>query len=231
MKIGLIGYGNMGQMIEKMALSQGHEIVAKITSKSWQMDALAKADVCMEFTNPDSVLGNVQKLAELKKQIIIGTTGWHDKLDIIRAIVNDHQVGALYAPNFSIGIYLTLEILAYASRLINQFEEYDAAGIDYHHRNKKDAPSGTAHAIAAAIEANMSRIDKFPFSSVRCGSIPGTHEIIFDSPCDTLTISHTARNRESFATGALYAAKWLQGKAGLYTFHDCMNETIEEKAL
>lgn len=222
MKIALIGYGKMGQAIEKVALSRGHSIVTCLTSQEWDLEALKSAEMCFEFTRPESALGNIQRLAELGKNVIIGTTGWNEKVEWVQSIVDKHQIGALYSPNFSIGIQLLLQIIAHASRLINAFDDYAVAGIDYHHSQKKDSPSGTALEIAKIIETNMKRIHQVPFSSVRCGSIPGTHTILFDSPCDTLSITHEARNREGFAKGAVLAAEWLNGKKGLYTFTDCI---------
>ncbi len=229
MKIALVGYGKMGQMVEKVAISRGHSIVARLTSTSWDPKALLEADICIEFTNPESVIKNIQKIAELKKNVIIGTTGWNKNLESVQSIVKENKIGALYSPNFSIGINLFLEIVAQTSKIMNGFAEYDVAGIDYHHNQKKDSPSGTALQIEKAIKENMERIDQVPFSSIRCGSIPGTHTILFDSPCDTISITHEARNREGFAMGAVQAAEWLQGKPGLYTFADCMKEIIQRK--
>jgi 4-hydroxy-tetrahydrodipicolinate reductase len=220
MKIALIGYGKMGQMIEKAAV--GHEIVARITSSHWDLDAVQEADLCFEFTHPESAVENIRRLAELKKEIVIGTTGWHDQLEHVRSIVEQHQIGALYAANFSIGINLLLQIVAHASKVMNGFSEYEVAGIDYHHKQKKDSPSGTALEIGRTIAENMQRVENVPFSSIRCGSIPGTHTVLFDSPCDTIAITHEARNREGFAKGAVQAAEWLHGKKGFYTFADFM---------
>lgn len=227
MKIGLIGYGKMGQMVEKIAMSRGHSIVGRITSNQWDLNAVENADMFIEFTRPESVVENIKRIAQLKKNIIIGTTGWNDKMEIIRAIAEEHQLGILYSSNFSIGIHLVLDILTHAAKLFNAFDEYDVAGIDYHHHKKQDSPSGTAIDIAKTIERNMERISHMPFSSIRCGSIPGIHTVLFDSPCDTISITHEARNREGFANGAIYAAEWLNGKTGLYTFADCMKEIVQ----
>ncbi len=229
MRIALIGYGNMGQMIEKTAVSRGHSIVARITSNHWDMEALQKADVCLEFTRPECVIENIRKIAELKKNIVVGTTGWHENIDLVRSLVEEHQIGVLYAANFSIGVNLLLRMLAYAASLVDAFEEYDVAGIELHHNRKKDSPSGTSLEIAKTIKQHMNRIDNVPFSSVRCGSIPGTHTVVFDSSCDTITIMHEARNREGFALGAVQAAEWIQGKKGLYTLADCMQEILERR--
>lgn len=229
MKIALIGYGQMGQMIEKAALVRGHSIVARINSHTWDEDALQMADICLEFTRPECVLENITKIAKAKKDVIIGTTGWDDKRELVRHIIEENKIGALYSPNFSIGVHLLLAILAHASQLIDAFDEYDVAGIEFHHNRKKDSPSGTGLEIAKTIEENMDRVKNLPFSSVRVGSIPGTHTVLFDSPCDTISITHEARNREGFAKGAVMGAEWLKGKSGFYTFNDCMQEIIQRR--
>lgn len=231
MKIALIGYGKMGKMIEKVATKRGHSIVARMSTNQWDLEDLKKADLCLEFTNPESVLENIKKIAELKKDLIIGTTGWHQNVESVQAIIEKNQIGALYSSNFSIGVQLLLRILNYSSQLINAFEDYDVAGVEFHHQQKKDCPSGTAIEITKIMEKNIKRIKKFPFSSIRCGSMPGTHTILFDSPCDTLSIQHEARNREGFAKGAVFAAEWLKGKQGLYTFEDCLKEILYNKQI
>ncbi len=226
MNIALIGYGKMGRMIEKIALSRGHTIVARLTSSAWNPEALQHAHICMEFTQPASIIENVKRLAELKKDIVIGTTGWDDKVDQVKSIVHEHHIGALHSPNFSTGIALLLDILNHASKAISAFEEYDAAGIEYHHAGKRDRPSGTALKIVKAIEENMEC--QIPFTSVRCGSIPGIHTVLFDSPHDTISITHEARSREGFADGAVQAAEWLCGRKGFYTFADCLKDRMRK---
>ncbi len=225
-----MGYGKMGQMIEKIALARGHTIAARLTSRNQEWEALQQTDICIDFTHPECVIDNIKKIAELKKNVVIGTTGWHDSMDIVRSIVDENNIGALHSPNFSIGVHLFFQIVAHASKLINAFQEYDVAGIEYHHNSKKDAPSGTALEMAKVIETNMKRIDKVPLSSVRCGSIPGIHTVLFDSFCDTLSITHEARSREGFALGAVLAAEWLKGKRGLYTFADCVQDIIQARS-
>ncbi len=228
MKIALIGYGKMGKTIEQVALSLGYSIVTRLSSNQWENMSLQEADVCLEFTRPDCVLENVKRIAKLKKQMIIGTTGWYDQIEEVRSIIEEYQIGVLYSPNFSIGIQLMLEILSDASRIMSAFKEYDVAGIEYHHHRKRDHPSGTALEIGKIIEENIPHVKKLHFSSVRCGSIPGMHTVLFDSPFDTITLTHEARNREGFARGAIQAAIWLQGKKGLYTLKDCMREMIQK---
>lgn len=231
MKIALIGYGKMGKMIEKSALERGHEIVARINSSEWDHDALQRADVCIEFSHPEAAVNNITKLAKLKKNIVIGTTGWYPQLELIQSVVDEAGVGAIYSANFSIGVNLMIAIVDHAASVMNAFEEYDVACIEAHHKQKVDSPSGTAEMITKTIEGTMKRIDKVPISSVRCGSIPGTHTVLFDSPCDTISITHTARSREGFASGAVLAGEWLQGKKGLYTFAQCMQSMIERGVL
>ncbi|MGZ3633459.1 MAG: 4-hydroxy-tetrahydrodipicolinate reductase [Parachlamydiaceae bacterium] len=226
MKIALIGYGKMGQTVEKIALQRGHTIIAKICSEQWNDNDIEEAEMCVEFTEPNSALKTISRLIQLKKNLIIGTTGWYDQLPTLQKLVEEHQIGALYSPNFSTGIYLLQNILKHAAALMNRFPDYDVAEMESHHRQKKDAPSGTAIAIAETIRQELTRMDTIPISNLRCGSIPGTHSVIFDSSCDTITITHEARNREGFALGAVQAAEWLQGKKGLYTFENYMHAII-----
>lgn len=229
MKIALIGYGKMGRMVEKVALERGHVITSCISASSWDPDGASEADIWIEFSNPLSAVENILKAAKLKKPIVVGTTGWYEHVELVRSTVDKQRIGAVYSPNFSIGVNLFIEIASQVSKLLEDFPEYDVAGIEYHHNKKKDSPSGTALAIATAVEKNMKRIEKVPFSSVRCGSIPGTHSLLFDSPCDTISITHESRNREGFASGAILAAEWLHGKTGLYTFSECIQELIQKR--
>lgn len=229
MKIALIGYGKMGQAIEQAALGLGHTITGRFSSNNWNLDAIHAADICIEFTQPQAAVENIKKLVRLKKNVVVGTTGWYPHLNEIQMCVEEFQTGLLYSANFSLGLNIYLEILTQAAQLLNSFSDYDVAGIEYHHSLKKDAPSGTAVGITELIEKNMPRIEKLEFSSVRCGSIPGRHSLIFDSPADTITISHEARNRNGFANGAIQAADWLRGKKGCFTFTDCIQDLIKRR--
>lgn len=237
MKIALIGYGKMGRLIEEMALQQEEQIVARIDSKKeLTKESLNGADICIDFSHPKSILGNIKKLAELNQTIVVGTTGWYDHLDLVKEIVSMHKIGLIYAPNFSIGVNIFLKIVKNAASLIDKFDQYDAAGFEIHHNQKADTPSGTAKAIANTLLNNLDRKtkivyeldnrsiepDELHFSSLRVGSNPGEHHVIFDSPNDTLSISHQARDRTGFANGAILAARWLQGKKGLFTINDFM---------
>lgn len=211
MKIALIGYGKMGKLIEEVALERGHEIVARVNSQgTWE--GVENADVCIEFTNPESVMENLRKIALMGKNVVVGTTGWYDQLEEVKEMMSG--VGVLYAPNFSVGVNILMQILKYSAHLINDFEQYGVSGIEYHHTQKKDAPSGTAKMIAALFGK------KFEFASVREGSIPGIHTTIFDSSEDKISITHEAKGRQGFAKGAVEAAEWLCGKKGFYSVED-----------
>lgn len=242
MHIALVGYGKMGKMVEKIAHNRRHTIVSKIdpqgSHKALSADALHGADVCIDFTHPDAVLSNIRTMAHCRKNIVVGTTGWYDRLDEVKKIVAVNKVGLLYAPNFSIGINLFLQIVAAAAELINAFPDYDVGMIESHHNQKADSPSGTAHAIAKQLLNRIMRKkkivetldntqlpdDAIHLASLRCGAIPGTHSVIFDSPADTITLSHQARTREGFALGAVLAAEWLSGKQGIFTIQDIFKE-------
>lgn len=217
MKIGLIGYGKTGKMVEKYAVKRGHEIVSIVTSKG-DLDSLKEADVCIDFSHPDATLNNIQHLAKLGKSVVVGTTGWYDDIESVKEIVKKSNIGLLYGPNFSIGVQLFNKILFEAAKLMQNHHQYDIAAVEEHHNQKVDAPSGTALKLSKTIFDASGK--KVQFSSVRCGSIPGTHTILFDSPVDTVTLTHQARNRDGFAEGAVIAAEWLQGKKGVYRFEE-----------
>lgn len=227
MKLALIGYGNMGKLIHNIAETQGHSVVAICHSKNplslpSSQKAVVQADMCLDFSTPNEVLEHINILAKLNKSIVVGTTGWTEYLADVEKIVKKMGIGLLHAPNFSLGIALFLNIIKKTARLMAPFPQYEVAGIEMHHNKKKDSPSGTAKAIAQELSPHYQQLP--PFSSVRVGNIPGTHSVIFDSSEDTITLTHTARNREGFAQGALVAAEWLQGKKGIFTLHDLLNE-------
>ncbi len=206
MKIALFGYGKMNRLVASLAKEEGHEICA-IFSQSKAQGELKKADIAIDFSSSTCVLAHVKLASQAKIPIVIGTTGWKQEKEA-QEIVMEEGTAALYAPNFSVGIYLFYELLKKASTL---FQNYEAIGIETHHSKKKDAPSGTAKEIEAIFD------NKLPFHSIRIGSHPGKHEVVFDSPYDTIHLVHEARNKEGFAKGALTCANWLIGKKGWYT--------------
>jgi 4-hydroxy-tetrahydrodipicolinate reductase len=221
MKIALIGYGKMGRMIETVAQERGHTIVAIVGSdKKIEADTLGSCDVCIDFTTPSSVVDNIQAYVALKKQCVVGTTGWHEKLPEIKQVVESAGIGLLFSPNFSLGVLLFMRLVALAGQLLERFPQYDVAIHEEHHNQKIDRPSGTARALAALLKAELNR--EPDISSLRCGSIPGVHTVTFDSPLDTLTLTHTARSRRGAAEGAVTAAEWIQTRKGFFTFEDML---------
>lgn len=221
MKIGFFGKGKMGGLTAQMARERGHEIAGVIDSKSFPRIP-DEADVMIDFSQGKGVLENLRLCIQSKKALIIGTTGWDEQLQEARALVESSSIGCLYSPNFSIGIYLFRQIVSFAAELMQPFEQYDMTGIEFHHKEKRDAPSGTAKALAEEVIKKLPRLKDFQFSSVRCGSIPGTHTLCIDGPADVITLSHEARNRNGFAEGAVLAAEWIIDKKGFFTLSDML---------
>jgi len=224
-RIALIGYGKMGRMIESLAQKDGDQVVLKLDEENnanfqgITEDNLRGSDVAIDFSAPHCVFENVSRVAKLGINVVIGTTGWTDKLPDIKQLAAEHNVGILWSPNFSIGVNVFFRVVSEAARLMRNQSGYEAWAYEIHHSAKKDAPSGTLLKLVDDMKqaGYAGRID---VSSNRAGAHPGTHEVGFDSSADTLTFKHVARSREGFAQGALVAARWLTGKKGFYEFGD-----------
>lgn len=239
-KVALIGYGKMGKMIHDMSKSLPVEIVSIIDpnqdacEKTITEASLNSAEVCIEFSHPSTVMDNIMQICSLKRNIVVGTTGWNDKLEEVKKLVNEANVGMIYGSNLSIGMNLFYEVVAKAAEVFSRYDEYDAYGLELHHRQKADSPSGTAKELSKILLKELKnktivqydKVDRkisneeLHFASIRAGHIPGTHTIGFDSEADTIELTHRARNRTGLALGALNAAIWIAGKKGLYTFQD-----------
>ncbi len=255
MRILLLGYGRMGRLIETAARERGHEITARVDPYDPEADAIDLADVknlteaelAIEFTRPDTAVANIKALAALGLSIVAGTTGWHDALAEASAAVAAARVNLMYAANFSLGVNLFYRIAAYAARLFDRFSEYDVGGWEFHHDKKADSPSGTAKHLAESLLRTMKRkttvvydkLDRPPapeelhFSSLRVGSFPGTHGLVFDSSADSVELVHTARGREGFARGAIWAAEWLSSRplsGAVYTMDDALVDLLGDLA-
>ncbi|HEV7644521.1 MAG TPA: 4-hydroxy-tetrahydrodipicolinate reductase [Pyrinomonadaceae bacterium] len=230
MKIALIGYGAMGQLIESLAKKAGDEILVTIdeTDGALSAEALAEkikgADVVIDFSAAEAVRRNIEACCLAGIPVVEGTTGWNAELETIRQLVADKNGALVFGANFSVGVNIFYRVVSAASELFAQFPEYEPFIEERHHSRKKDAPSGTALKIKALVEEKVSR--DFSVSSTRAGNIPGTHTVGFDGPADQVTLTHTARSREGFASGALVAAKWIIGKRGVYEFTEVMNEIL-----
>lgn len=227
MNLAIIGYGKMGHMVEEMALTRGHKIVFKVDidgneqGQALTSASLAGADVAVNFSTPDSVPTIVDRISAAGVNLVVGTTGWMDHLPVVRKMVEERKTGLVYGSNFSIGVNLFFRLAEAAAGRFRDYAEYDPWIYEIHHNAKLDAPSGTALKLEQIVEkAYPSR--KISPASNRAGAHPGTHTVGFDSPADTITITHTARSRLGFAAGALRAAEWVRGKQGLYEFSETL---------
>ena len=229
LNLALLGYGKMGRTIAQLAPQRGFEVglvmdidvnagSAGVTPASFK-----EIDVCIEFTEPKAVLENIRRVAGVGCNLVVGTTGWHDQLEEVRKLIESSGVGMVYAANFSIGVQLFYRLARQAAELFAAFPIYDPYLTESHHKFKKDAPSGTALEIKRLTQPAF-KDREIPVSSTRAGYIPGVHELGFDSEADTVILRHTARSRQGFAEGALYAARWVIGKKGLFNFADVLQE-------
>jgi len=217
--LAIVGYGKMGRLIDQLAPEYGFTVTARLDVG--REEALAGADVAVEFSVPASVLGNIRKVAAARIPIVVGTTGWLDHLDEARSIVAANDSALIWSPNFSVGVNVFTRLVAEAARLLKNEKEYGAWAWEIHHITKKDAPSGTLIKLVEQMKA--AGFDRaIDTASSRAGAHPGTHEIGFDSAADSITLRHTARSREGFARGALKAAQWIIGRQGFYEFSDVL---------
>jgi 4-hydroxy-tetrahydrodipicolinate reductase len=210
----------MGRLVEQLAPEHGFSIHARIDMND-DIRQAAGADAAIEFTLPGAAVGNIEKLAELRVPTVVGTTGWLEHMDRVRAAVDRHQTALVWSPNFSIGVNVFLGVVHEAARLLANEPPYGAWAWEIHHHTKKDAPSGTLVALVNEMKA-AGYARAIDTSSNRAGAHPGTHEIGFDSAADTITLRHTARSREGFARGALRAAQWIPGKQGVFEFREIL---------
>ncbi|MDY6916068.1 MAG: 4-hydroxy-tetrahydrodipicolinate reductase [Candidatus Cloacimonadota bacterium] len=246
LKIALIGFGRMGQLLEKMAPQNNCEVIAKIDPQLGNEISAKKlydAEVCLEFSTPKAAYVNLKKLIKLKKNIIVGTTGWQDHFPELEKMVQQNKIGLVFGSNFSVGMNMFFQINQAIAKLMNNLENYDVLGYEMHHNRKQDSPSGTAIKLGNILLENIDRKKKLQldrlqrkiepgelhFSSMRGGDIPGTHSIIYDSVADSIELKHCARNREGFALGALKAAKWIKNKQGCYDFSDIFLQVLDKK--
>ena len=226
--IAIIGDGKMGRTIGQMVQERGWHLTAMLGQEHNRdgagitRRALGDPDVAIEFTEPASAVSNIMACIHEGVPVVVGTTGWYEALPMITETANEEGATLLWAPNFSIGVTLFVELARRAAEIMSR-SEFSAAMVETHHSAKKDAPSGTALAIAKAMEGSLGK--PLPVTSVRTGSVPGTHEIIFDGPFEQITMRHEARDRRVFADGALRAAEWLRGKKGVYTMRDVLGFT------
>lgn len=236
MKIALIGYGKMGKAIEQIAIGKGHEIVLKIdfdNTSDLNKDNLSKADVAIEFTGPDSAVGNLLKCFEAQTPVVCGSTGWLNRLEEVKSKCIEHDATLLYSSNFSIGVNIFFELNKRLAEMMKDHPDYTIKVEETHHTQKKDAPSGTAITIAEGILENVpgkhkwvnertANPNELAIISYRIDPAPGTHKVSYSSAVDDIEITHTAHNRTGFASGAVLGAEFIFSKKGIFSMKDVL---------
>lgn len=246
MDLVLIGTGRMGQTVERVSASRGHAIVARFDSEApfrrARRSDLSEGAVAIDFSLPSLAIDHIRHAVSLGIPIVVGTTGWHDRLDDVRSIVNDDpQASVLHAANFSLGVALLRRAVGAIGKLVDRLDEYDVAVHEAHHTGKVDSPSGTAHLLANDLLGMVSRksrietetvhgrIDEAALhvTSARVGRVFGRHTVTIDSDVDEVTLQHSAKSRDGFALGAVRSAEWLQSRNGLFTLDDVIDEWLQ----
>jgi 4-hydroxy-tetrahydrodipicolinate reductase len=242
MKIALLGYGKMGKAIEAIAIERGHSVVLKVdqhNADSIIAEELKQADVAIEFSTPDSVIGNMEHCFHAGVPVVVGTTGWGDKMELVAEKRKTHDAVLFHASNFSLGVNLFFRLNKKLAELMKPYPEYQVALEEIHHIHKLDSPSGTGITLAEGIlsvytdkkswkdyrDEAPAKTDAYvlPIVSKRIGEVPGTHSITYSSAIDKITITHEAFSRQGFAQGAVVAAEWLIGKKpGIYGMNDLL---------
>ena len=249
MKLALFGYGHMGREVERLAIAQGHEVGVRLDVKNnpegagITSEALASIEAAIDFTVPTAVFDNIDRATDVGVPLVVGTTGWDDRLDEVRELVDKRGATLVHGANLSIGANLFFRIATQAAQLfdaISEHADYDPYIWEHHHRDKVDAPSGTALHLARLVTKTTrgkktiqagnpeSSIDTEALHvvSLRAGTASGEHTLGFDGPPDTVRLTHTAGNREGFAAGALLAAQWVIGRKGCFEFGSVLDEIL-----
>jgi 4-hydroxy-tetrahydrodipicolinate reductase len=234
MKIALLGFGKMGQLIGQLAATRGHQVVLVIgaeNSHDLTIDALQKADVAIEFSAPEVAARHIQLCLEAGVPVVVGTTGWYDVYDELVDLAKAKQGALLTATNFSLGVNLFFALSQWMGAAMADHPDYHVRIDETHHVHKKDAPSGTAITIAERLlehlnlkgwSLNGTMDNSLPVFAHRSDEVPGTHEVRFSSAEDDIVLSHIAHNRNGFASGAVLAAEWLVKKQGVFTMKDVL---------
>ena len=229
-ELAIVGYGKMGKLVEQLAPEYGFTVALKLdvfnntAFEGLTAENFRGVDVAIDFSIPSAVPRNVEGIAALGVNMVIGTTGWLEHMEAVQAAVARHDIGLVWSPNYSVGVNAFFHLVSEAARLLATQPEYGAWAWEIHHSTKKDAPSGTLLKLVDEMKkAGYAR--QIDIGSNRAGAHPGTHEIGFDSSADTITLRHTARSREGFARGALKAARWIAGKKGFYEFSEIWEQS------
>lgn len=236
MKIALIGYGKMGHAIEEIAQQRGHQVILRFdinNQEEFTTDNLKKAELAIEFTNPHSAFENLTKCLEAGTPVVCGTTGWLEKLDLVKSAFKEKNGSFLYASNFSVGVNIFFEVNKRLAELMMEQPSYEIQLTEIHHTQKKDAPSGTAITLAEQVLEKIGRKTKWvnhisdnpaelEIISERTDPAPGTHHVKYSSAVDDIEIIHTAHSRKGFALGAVLAAEFIRDKKGVFSMKDVL---------
>ena len=237
MRVAIVGQGKLGREVEGVLLQRGH--VPVIAERgTFPVDCL----VGIDFTRAEAVPGNVDRALAAGARYVVGTTGWTDRLEDVRRRVEGAGGGLVHAPNFSLGVNLYYRIVRSAALLLAPFPDYDPYVLERHHRQKKDAPSGTAKALAAILQSAGGRRraaatslegtlpdEAFHVAVLRAGGIVGDHTVGFDSGGDEILLEHRARSRRGFAQGAVLAAEWIATREGFYGFEAVLDDLLRSQ--
>lgn len=232
MRIALLGYGKMGQTIERVAQQRGHDVVTRI-GRNDSITDIQKADVVIEFTAPDSAVTNIKFCADMGLPIVCGTTGWNDELQEITDYIHARKGTLVHASNFSLGVNIFFELNRKLAAMMAPYDDYRISMEEIHHTEKKDAPSGTAVTLAEDI-IKYTQLNKWhlgtdiesnslPINAQRLEDVKGTHSVLYTSAIDDIEIKHTAHSRDGFAIGAVIAAEWITKHKGIFTMKDVLN--------
>jgi 4-hydroxy-tetrahydrodipicolinate reductase len=231
MKIGILGYGKMGKVIDRIAQERGHEVVAR-NRRGDSLENLKSADVVIEFSSPESVMQNLEYCLINNLPTICGTTGWNESMDTVKTMVAQNSGSLVHASNFSLGVNLFFELNQKLAAMMAPFDNYKVQLQEIHHTEKKDAPSGTAISIAQGIieETSFSHWhlgtvneqESIGIEALRQEDVKGTHVVNYNSEIDQLQIKHTAHSRDGFALGAIIAAEWIIDRKGIFTMKNVL---------
>ena len=247
MKIAILGFGKMGQIIEQFATERGHDVVLKVNADNLEeltVSNLKNADVAIDFSTPDSVLQNIELCFDAGVAIVVGTTGWYGRLQEVKNQCIEGNNTLLYASNFSVGVNVFFFVNRVLAKIMNRYPQYEVQVEEIHHTEKLDSPSGTAMSIAEGIIGELNRKnewvneligshselitkpDQLLIESHRIEDVPGTHTVIYSSEVDDIEFKHKAHSRAGFALGAVLAAEWVNGKNGFYNVTDMFDFSV-----
>lgn len=247
MKLAILGYGKMGQMIERLAIERGHEIVLKVNADNLQdltIANLKNAEVAIDFSTPDSVLTNIETCFDAGVAVVVGTTGWYGRLQEVKNQCIQGNKTVIYGSNFSVGVNIFFFVNKILAKMMDRYPQYEVQVEEIHHTEKLDAPSGTAMSIAEGIISGLNRKsewvneligsnpelitkpDQLLIESHRIEDVPGTHTVIYSSEVDDIEFKHTAHSRAGFALGAVLAAEWVHDKTGFFNITDMFDFSV-----